>query len=609
MKQSLLAALKHNLISRNLRRINSLLLPEERREGISILILVCVGALIEILSLAYLFFMALAVASPDRIATNVFLKHYFSLLGFQNQTAFISFLVISSLLVFILKNGLQLLILYRQSRFSFHLATELSSRQFVNILSHGQGYLKTENSALLVNKTLGVPGILAQGTLLQMIFFFSELFLLVISLFLIFLINPILFLALFLLTGPVVIFVYIRTKSALYRMGKERAGLFAFSMDKVNQAIFGFSDLMIFGKGSVFLNSFLNRQRKLNQNMIVTYFLGFLPQRIMEVMAVFSMLIMYFFARFFITDNSQIVEFSIAFIFAAFRILPSVNRTVGAIMNIQASEGNLEEFVEAGKVENILEPQPENTKGLQFGIDLKDVFFRYPGTERDVLSHINFSVKKGEKIGIVGKSGSGKTTLVKLLLRFLQESSGDIFVDGEKLSHVNKSWWRRMVGYVEQDVFILDASLAENIAFGLKPNEIDVQRVNEVLKKVSLSDLVNQLEGGIQGRIGERGGMISGGQRQRIGIARALYRNASFIIFDEATSSLDSKTEKEITTSIKDLFDGEKTFLIIAHRITTLEGCDKIIKIGDGKILGEYTYPEFLKAHKDEAADLDLSTQ
>ncbi|MEP7170954.1 MAG: ATP-binding cassette domain-containing protein, partial [Bacteroidota bacterium] len=226
-------------------------------------------------------------------------------------------------------------------------------------------------------------------------------------------------------------------------------------------------------------------------------------------------------------------------------------------------------------------------------IMIRDVSFRFPDSDQAVINHLSFTIKKGEKIGFVGTSGSGKTTLMNILLRFYIENTGDVLVDGVKLTRDNMSGWRKKIGYVKQDIFLIDGTVKENIAFG--EDEVDEVRLMKAIKQASLDKFVQSLPEGVNTLIGEHGSRLSGGQKQRIGIARSLYRNAEILIFDEATSALDNATEQEVTESIDSLSETNKTIFIIAHRITTLKNCDKIYELKNGEISGMHKYHELME--------------
>ena len=212
-------------------------------------------------------------------------------------------------------------------------------------------------------------------------------------------------------------------------------------------------------------------------------------------------------------------------------------------------------------------------------IAVEGVSFAFPDDERTVLSDLNMTVRKGECLGINGVSGGGKTTLFNLLLGFYPPQKGRILVDGVELSDANVRSWRALVGYVPQEVFITDSTVARNVALG--EAEPDAEKVIRALDAARLSEFVASLPDGIDTPIGECGARLSGGQKQRIGIARALYKGARILFFDEATSSLDSRTESDVNDSIRALLqaDGALTVIMIAHRESSLAVCDRVVTI------------------------------
>ena len=202
-----------------------------------------------------------------------------------------------------------------------------------------------------------------------------------------------------------------------------------------------------------------------------------------------------------------------------------------------------------------------------------------------VLKDINLEIFPGERIGIIGKSGSGKSTLLEVLMGLLQPSKGKLLIDDIDINNIKRpnlvSQWRRSISYVPQDIFLADSSFAENIAFGLKREELDMKRVKDCARRAKISDLIEQSSFGYRTNVGEKGVKLSGGQCQRIGIARALYKNNKILVFDEATSALDNKTESELMESIETL-SKDLTIIIIAHRLSTVKVCDKVFSIEDG---------------------------
>ncbi|MEM9149509.1 MAG: ATP-binding cassette domain-containing protein [Cyanobacteria bacterium P01_F01_bin.3] len=243
-----------------------------------------------------------------------------------------------------------------------------------------------------------------------------------------------------------------------------------------------------------------------------------------------------------------------------------------------------------------VEAQSTQQLASQFeqSVRLKDITFFYPRTDEPAISNLSIDIRKGESIALVGKSGSGKTTLVDIILGLLQPSAGDILLDGQSV-YKDLRAWQNLLGYIPQSIFLTDESIAQNIAFGIPADEIDYDRVAMAVKAAQLEDLIEQLPEGLETMVGERGMRISGGQRQRVGIARALYYGREILVLDEATSALDSETEKLVSDAINSLA-GEKTLIIIAHRVSTIEHCDRVYRLENGQLQQSGTYEEVVLA-------------
>ena len=218
-------------------------------------------------------------------------------------------------------------------------------------------------------------------------------------------------------------------------------------------------------------------------------------------------------------------------------------------------------------------------------IVLEDIVYHYPNSDVRIFDHARMEVPVGKSVGIVGTSGAGKTTIVDIMLGLLQISEGSILADGVEVRDHYESWLKN-IGYIPQNIFMVDSTIRKNVAFGCADEEIDDEKVWEALKKASLDEFVRSLPQGLDTGIGERGIRISGGQRQRIGIARALYEDPEVLVLDEATSALDNDTEAAIMESINSLH-GHKTLVIIAHRLQTIEKCDIVYRVENGQIVRE----------------------
>jgi len=296
---------------------------------------------------------------------------------------------------------------------------------------------------------------------------------------------------------------------------------------------------------------------------------------------------------YFTSDIKELIPVISAVAMAAIRLLPATSRISTQLTDMAYREPMLDKMID-----NLCRMQVNTSFGdveyhtpviefthigkFQEKISLKNITYRYPSADKYVLNDLNVIIEKGKCIGIIGASGAGKTTLVDLILGLLEPNSGEVLVDGVNIKD-DKNGWLSQVGYIPQSIFLLDGSIRENVAFGFQSDEVDDERIWDVLAEAALGDFVHSLPEGLETCLGERGVRLSGGQRQRIGIARALYENPSVLVFDEATSALDNETETAIMDSITKL-QGKKTMIIIAHRLTTIENCDMILKVEDGKI-------------------------
>jgi ABC-type multidrug transport system fused ATPase/permease subunit len=269
---------------------------------------------------------------------------------------------------------------------------------------------------------------------------------------------------------------------------------------------------------------------------------------------------------------------------AAFRIMPSANKIITAIQIVRNAlpavdelDQELQTLVPTGAVSTLAPMQ------FRSELTLNDVHYAYPGAAGPALCGVSLQIRAGTTIGIIGGSGAGKSTLVDVILGLLAPERGAIRVDGVDIA-VNLRGWQRQIGYVPQSIFLTDDSLRRNIAFGLADAEIDEAAVWRAAKLAQLDDFIGSLPQGLESQVGERGVRISGGQLQRVGIARALYHNPNMLVLDEATSSLDMATERDVMEAIR-VLHGEKTIIIVAHRLSTIEQCDQVFRLEAGRIV------------------------
>lgn len=390
---------------------------------------------------------------------------------------------------------------------------------------------------------------------------------------------------------------YNRVKNMIKQAGVEKTENATRLYASAQEMIFGYTDIKIAGTEQNFKERFKGFAKNYSIYQGRLDFMMFIPTRIIEITIFFCIILILLYGVFVLKDSEKIITTISFFSVIAYRSIPSVNRFVIAMNNLNSTEFVFNDPDFIPKEENIVADTPEIIN-FQNEITFDHVSYQYPGDNKEVIKNCNLTITKGEKIGFIGKSGAGKSTLIGNILGFLYPTQGRILIDGTELQKNNTSQWWKILGYVRQEVFIMNKTFAENIAIGEDKENIDPVRMERAIKLSSLSDLVAGWEDGMHTMLNERGNNLSGGQKQRIAIARAIYKGAQVLIFDEATSALDSKTEEEITNSIRQLGQEDLTIIIIAHRYTSLKYCDKIYELNKGSIAASYTYDELVKHNK-----------
>ena len=375
------------------------------------------------------------------------------------------------------------------------------------------------------------------------------------------------------------------TKKKLKNLGEERMFNGGNQYKQMFQGFGAIKELLIYQKQKYFLSkfSFFNQKNSIVQAKVNT--LNLLPRLYLEFFAIFILVGLIFLMIIQGKSVELLLPILGVFVAASFRMIPSVNRIMSCLQQLKFAESTINLFFNEFTIINKINNRSKNHSSLNISfeqtIEFNNICFRYSKSNSDVIKDFTFIVKKNESIGIIGTSGAGKSTLMDLMLGLIQPQSGDILCD--KISiFCNIKSWQKNIGYVPQTIYLIDDTIEMNIAFGVDKDNIDQIALMKAIKDSQLFDFIDSLPLKLSTIVGERGVMLSGGQRQRVGIARALYRNPSILILDEATSALDRETESNFIEAIKHL-KGQKTIFIIAHRLSTLENCDRIISLENGK--------------------------
>jgi len=342
---------------------------------------------------------------------------------------------------------------------------------------------------------------------------------------------------------------------------------------------------LIEGSQAVYCNEFKQSDQPIRRAQGNIIFIGASPRFIMEAMGMLLIIILAYILVKQEDGISKAIPILGALALGAQRILPILQQIYNSWSNIQGNKSSLRDTLELldQPFPKYINSDCEDAMRFCDEINLKKIWFRYSDNTEWVIKNLNLTIKKGSTVGIIGKTGSGKSTLIDIIMNLLEPTKGVIEIDGNEINEVNYRLWQKNIAHVPQTIYLSDNSVEENIAFGVKAENIDYERVRESARRAKIDEKIEALPNKYKTLIGERGVRLSGGQRQRIGIARALYKRASVIIFDEATSSLDTETEGDVMNSITNL-DGNLTMIIIVHRITTLKNCSYIIEINNGEV-------------------------
>jgi len=363
----------------------------------------------------------------------------------------------------------------------------------------------------------------------------------------------------------------------------------------IQEGIGGIREVLIDGTQAVFLDQFRRPDRRMRKAMGSNSVIQQSPRFLMEGLAMVLIVVLVLTLNDRSGGISERLPMIGALVLAGQRLLPIFQQAYTALATVFGSRAQLAEALvmlnqpmPATNVDFTIKPL-----GIRSQFRFEGVHFRYSEEEPWVLEEFNMTVRPGSRVGIVGATGCGKTTLLDLFMGLLQPVDGSVFVDGELLEGARLQAWQRAIAHVPQHVFLSDSSVAENIAFGVPPNEIDMGRVLEVSQRARVTEFVEKDLQSFNSTVGERGIRLSGGQRQRIGIARALYKQASVLVLDEATSALDNAMERAVMESIADL-DRRLTIVIVAHRVSTLSDCDVIYELLGGRVVGQGTFDELM---------------
>ena len=580
------------------KKIYDLLSRKERRQVLYLLIMILFMALLDAIGVASIMPFIAVLTNPDLIENNIFINNLFeysSLFGVRTNEQFLFSLGILVFCLLVFSLAFKALLTYFQLRFSAMCQYGLSKRMMERYLNQPYSWFLNRHSAdigktilsevgLIISKGLiPIMNIITYGTVS-----FALLILLILN-------DPKFALIACSSLSLTYFFIYRLTRSFLMRIGRERVKANQTRFTIVSEAFNAAKELKVGSLEQAFLERFSIPAKTLAQHSAVAGSIGQLPRFALEIIAFGGMILLILFMM---GQNTftNVLPLIALYAFAGYRLIPALQQIYASSTQLRFVSPSLNATHNDFKTLDPKIIEKNNfTLPLTKSISLKDLHYQYPNTLKTTIKNINLNIPAGSTIGIVGKTGSGKTTIVDIILGLLKAQKGTLKVDDSVIDKNNLAAWQQSIGYVPQDIFIADDTLAANIAFGIDKKDINEEHVHLAAKIANIDDFVSKLPDQYQTTVGERGVRLSGGERQRIGIARALYRNPQVLILDEATSALDNLTEQLVMKEIQKI-GNNKTIIMIAHRLSTVQKCDIIFYLEKGELKAQGSYEELIKS-------------
>lgn len=560
-------------------RLWSIIPKSFRHSTLGVVLTIFLRAILNFVGIATLIPVLILIIDSDNIGSTGYLSWLYNALNFSSYQQFALAICVGVIVILLIKN-IAILGLYRWERdYIYSLYKHLSTRLYRGYYHEGLGFVKRSNTAIL-NRNINVVSLtFVTGVLKPIATILGEGLLMVLIFIALLLYSPVVAVITIALFMPIVVIFYLMMRRRLNDIG-ERENVAQRTKGRIVAETFrGYADIEV---GGAFAMNYKRFNDAIDEVVMLRKqhsSISMLPQIFTEVgLAVgFTLLIILSISG--TTEDLTLLLGILAI--AGVRLLPSLRSIMASWSSIRYNRYTIDTLAESSY--NDYSDDINTTERIDFkhSIELRNIGFGFDDATTPLLNDLSLTIGKGERVGIKGASGAGKTTLFNLILGLYRPTAGAIYIDGEVLCKDNIRKWQNSIGYVSQSVFITDGSLVENIAFGIEANDVDYNRINEVIELSDLKAFVSSLPNGVHTHIGEQGSKISGGQRQRIGIARALYKNPDILLFDEATSSLDDHTEENINNAISKISESNHslTIVVIAHRESSLEYCDRIITL------------------------------
>lgn len=574
-------------------RLHKVLPVEQRRKYMALQLLFLASALIQVAGAASLAPFIALLSSPDMIHNNTLTSELYSLLGCTSDKQFLIYFALGVMLLIVLSNGIAAISTWLMFHFTSELGFEIQGATYRSYLSKDFVFYGRNNSSHMINVlTQEIPRYVFM-VLQPFLVLCSQAFIGILILLGLIYIDAALSLIAALVIGGSYLLVFKLLKERLSSHGNNLWVIGNQKLKLLSESLGGIKEIRLLGTERSYAEKLDNSNMALLRSQALIGLAGDLPRFIIETIAFCALLglALYLLAKH--GNSAEVISILSLYAMAGYKLLPAAQLIYKSMSNIKANGSAMDSFYEdALRGRTIQLPQEiENSKRIPFdgNLILKDVFYKYPESNKNALSQIDLCIPRNAITAFVGVSGAGKSTLADMLLGMIHPSSGSIFAGDIEITPKNVKEWQRNLGYVPQNIFIIDDTIAANIAFGVPTEKIDLEQVIKAARMANLSTFIDSLPERYDYHVGERGALLSGGQRQRLGIARALYHDANILVLDEATSALDNVTEAEIISTINSL-KSTKTVVMIAHRLSTIKAADLVVMMENGIIIETGTF-------------------
>ena len=572
-----------------LKKLNYIFGRKQKWESIGMVILIMIGTVFELLGISTIQPLVNSIMTPDRLIIKQPYHWLYYTLRLQNSTQLVLVLIGGLILIYLVKNAYLIFMYNRQYKYIYSNMRELSTRMMHSYLSRPYSYHTAKSTAELLRNinqdTADFFGVIQ--ALVQLI---TEGMVVLALITYLFIKDKSITMAVGVMLGILFLAFAKIYKRSLLKMGEKNRYFEAQVTKWVQQAFGGIKEVKVMNKEDFFYDKYNEAFQGRVRSEYTYHTMITIPKPLIEFACMASLLGAAGLKIYLGNNPMYFVPTLSIFVVAAYRLLPSFNRITEYMGTIAyqkpAVSAIYTDLMEINQYTSRTDKEGENgekIKALPFAdkIQIRSLSFHYPDSDRLVLDHITFDIHKNTSVAFIGQSGAGKTTMADIILGVLTPTDGCVMADQIDIEgHLDE--WHRTIGYIPQNIYLMDDTIAANIAFGVPEDQVDNERIQKAIDRAQLTDVIKQLPDGINTKVGERGVRFSGGQRQRIGIARALYNEPQILVLDEATSALDNETEQAVMEAI-DALHGEMTLIIIAHRLSTIRNCDEIYRIADGK--------------------------